>query len=119
LAQKLKNKRWLGANLTVAVSVRIGGIQNDDILVSNNTTGLSFTKAVSGANAALTVDGVPISSANNTVRNAIKGVTLSLGSASPNTPVTINVSPDTTQANAAINNMVSAYNAVNSEINKQ
>ncbi|HEY1471313.1 MAG TPA: flagellar filament capping protein FliD [Candidatus Acidoferrum sp.] len=84
-----------------------------------NTTSLSFTKAVTGSNASLTVDGVPISTASNTVSNVINGVTLSLGSVSPSTPVTINVNPDTAQATTAINNMVSAYNAVISEINKQ
>jgi chemotaxis protein MotB len=63
-----------------------------------NTTSLSFTKAVTGSNASLTVDGVPISTASNTVSNVINGVTLSLGSVSPSTPVTINVNPDTAQA---------------------
>jgi flagellar hook-associated protein 2 len=90
-----------------------------DITVSGNTTGLTFTKAVTGTNASLVVDGVPISSASNTVSNVISGVTLNLGSPSPNTPVTVNVSPDTTQATTAINNFVSAYNTVVGDINSQ
>ena len=90
-----------------------------DITVSGNTTGLSFTKAVTGTNASLVVDGIPISSASNTVSNVINGVTLSLGSPSPSTPVTVNVNPDTTQATTAINNLVSAYNTVIGEINSQ
>ena len=90
-----------------------------DITVSGNTTGLSFTKAVTGTNASLVVDGIPISSSSNTVSNVINGVTLSLGSPSPSTPVTVNVNPDTTQATAAINNLVSAYNTVIGEINSQ
>ncbi|HXA82038.1 MAG TPA: flagellar filament capping protein FliD [Methylomirabilota bacterium] len=90
-----------------------------DITVSGNTTGLSFTKAITGTNASLVVDGIPISSASNTVSNVISGVTLSLGSPSPATPVTVNVSPDTTQATSAINNLVSAYNTVITEINSQ
>jgi flagellar hook-associated protein 2 len=65
------------------------------------------------------VDGIPISSASNTVSNVISGVTLSLGSPSPATPVTVNVNPDTTQATSAINNLVSAYNTVITEINSQ
>ena len=121
------NSQGLGVTASViqdANGYRLALVSNSsgapgDITVLNNTTGLSFTKAVTGANAALTVDGVPISSASNTVSNVINGVTLSLGSASPNTPITINVSPDTTQATTAINNMVSAYNTVISEINKQ
>jgi flagellar hook-associated protein 2 len=90
-----------------------------DITVSGNTTGLSFTKAVTGTNASLVVDGVPISSASNTVSNVINGVTLNLGSPSPNTPVTVNVTPDTTQATTAINSFVSAYNTVVGDINSQ
>ena len=90
-----------------------------DITVSGNTTGLSFTKGVTGTNASLVVDGIPISSASNTVSNVINGVTLSLGSSSPSTPVTVNVNPDTAQATTAINNLVSAYNTVIGEINAQ
>ncbi|HEV2102456.1 MAG TPA: flagellar filament capping protein FliD [Candidatus Acidoferrum sp.] len=90
-----------------------------DITVSGNTSGLSFTKAVTGTNASLVVDGIPISSASNTVSNVINGVTLSLGSPSPSTPVTVNVNPDTTQTTTAINNLVSAYNTVINEINSQ
>ncbi len=90
-----------------------------DISVSGNSTGLTFTKAVTGSNAALVVDGVPISSANNTVSNVINGVTLNLGSPSPNTPVVVNVSPDTSQASTAINNFVTAFNTAVTEINNQ
>jgi len=46
-------------------------------------------------------------------------VTLSLGSPSPSAAVTVNVNPDTTQATTAINNLVSAYNTVITEINSQ
>lgn len=90
-----------------------------DITVSGNTSGLAFTKAVNGTNASLTVDGVPISSASNTITNVINGVTLNLGSAAPGSTVAINVSADTSQAATAINNFVSAYNTVVTEINNQ
>ena len=89
------------------------------IAISGNTTSLGFNTGVTGANASLTVDGVPISSASNTVSNVIPGVTLNLGSASPNTPVALNVSPDTTQITSAINTFVSAYNTVIGDINSQ
>jgi flagellar hook-associated protein 2 len=90
-----------------------------DVSVSGNTTDLSFTKGVTGTNASLVVDGIPISSASNTISNVINGVTLSLGSPSPATPVTVNVNPDTTQVTSAINTLVSAYNTVITEINSQ
>jgi flagellar hook-associated protein 2 len=90
-----------------------------DVTISGNTSSLSFTKAATGTDASLVVDGIPISSASNTVSNVINGVTLSLGSPSPNTPVTVNVNPDTTQVTSAINTLVSAYNTVITEINSQ
>jgi flagellar hook-associated protein 2 len=91
-----------------------------DLTISGSYSGLNFTKAATGLNAVLTVDNVPISSASNTVSNVINGVTLNLGSASPNgAPVTVNVSPDTTQATTAINAFVSAYNTVIGDINTQ
>jgi flagellar hook-associated protein 2 len=90
-----------------------------DLTVSANTTGLTFNKAVTGTNAALTVDGVPISSSSNTVSGVINGVTLNLASAAPTGPVTLTVAPDTTQATSAVNQLVSAYNTAINDINKQ
>jgi len=43
------------------------------ITVSGNTTGLTFNLAASGSNASLTVDGVPVNSASNTVAGVIPG----------------------------------------------
>jgi flagellar hook-associated protein 2 len=90
-----------------------------DLTISGNTTSLGFTKAVTGTNASLVVDGIPISSASNTVSNVISGVTLNLGSPAPNTPVTVNVNPDNSQVSSAINTFVSAYNTVINDINTQ
>lgn len=78
----------------------------------------TFTSAP-GLDAKLTVDGVPVDSGSNTVTGAIQGVTLSLGAADPNTSVLISVEPDTTQASTAIQNFITAYNAVVGSINSQ
>jgi flagellar hook-associated protein 2 len=67
----------------------------------------------------LTIDGVPISSASNTVTGAISGVTLNLAGASPNTTVQLTVGPDASAATTAINNFVDAYNSVIGIINAQ
>ena len=90
-----------------------------DITVSGNTTSLNFTKAVTGTNASLVVDGAPISSTSNAVNGVINGVTINLASASPNTSATLTVAPDTTQATNALNQFVSAYNTVIKDINAQ
>jgi len=89
-----------------------------DLTVSTNTSGLTFTKAVTGADASLTVDGIPITSGTDTVTGVIPGVTLTLNSAS-NSPVALTVGSDTGAATNAINNFVSAYNQAITDINAQ
>ncbi|HUK54721.1 MAG TPA: flagellar filament capping protein FliD [Candidatus Binatia bacterium] len=90
-----------------------------DISISGDTVGLGFTKSANGLNASLVVDGIPISSASNTVTGVISGVTLNLLSANPNVPVSLSVAPDATQAQSAINSFVTAYNAVVNDLNSQ
>lgn len=89
------------------------------LAITSNTTGLTFHAPSGGTNASLTIDGVPFSSASNTVTGAISGVTLNLASAAPGTQVQITVGPDTAQITAAINNFVNAYNAVINNLNAQ
>jgi len=89
------------------------------LAITNNTTILNFEAPVGGTNATLTVDGVPLSSATNTITGAIPGVTLNLVGAAPATPVQINIGPDATQAAAAITSFVTAYNAVIGNLNTQ
>jgi flagellar hook-associated protein 2 len=105
-----------GARLTI-VSNTTGA--SGDITIANNTTGLSFTKAVTGSNASLVVDGIPISSTSNTISGAIPGVTLNLTSASPGTTVGLSVTPNTSQAESAVNTFVTAWNAVVQDFNTQ
>jgi flagellar hook-associated protein 2 len=77
-----------------------------------------FTQATAGANASLTVDGVPISSASNTVTGAISGVTLNLLGASA-VPVDLAVASDTGQVSTAINQLVTDYNTAIGLVNAQ
>ncbi|HZT73439.1 MAG TPA: flagellar filament capping protein FliD [Terriglobales bacterium] len=122
------NSMGLGATASVvtdANGARLSIVSNTsgaagDLTIANvgGLTGLSFTKTQTGANASLTVDGTPISSASNTVTGAISGVTLNLVGAST-TPVTVSVSPDTSSATTAIKSFVSAYNTLIGDINKQ
>ncbi|MCH8267774.1 MAG: flagellar filament capping protein FliD, partial [Acidobacteria bacterium] len=89
-----------------------------DLTISNNTTGLTFTKAATGTNASLTVNNVPINSTSNTVSGVIAGVTLSLTDTTASA-VTVTVQPDTTQAREAIDDFVDSYNEVITAINAQ
>ncbi|HZT71923.1 MAG TPA: flagellar filament capping protein FliD [Terriglobia bacterium] len=89
-----------------------------DLVISGNTTGLTFNKTATGSNASLTVDGVSINSTSNIVSGVIPDVTLSLTGTSAN-PVTVTIAPDAARVSDAINNFVSAYNAVIQAINSQ
>lgn len=80
---------------------------------------LQFTQAVTGANASLTVDGIAIASASNTVTSALPGITLNLLNASPGTNVSLTVAPDTSQASTAINQFVTDYNTLITALNTQ
>ncbi len=88
------------------------------ISISNDTVGLGFT-VNPGTDASLTVDGVPISSSSNQINGVIAGVTLNLQAAAPSTAVAISVAADTNAITTAIENFVSAYNAVVQDINSQ
>ena len=87
--------------------------------ISGPSSGLEFTQGSAGANASLTVNGIAFSSATNTVTGAIPGLTLNLQSASPGTEVSLDVTPNTSQASSAINQFVSDYNTLISALNSQ
>lgn len=78
-----------------------------------------FTQSAKGANASLTVDGVPVTSASNTVTGAISGVSLSLAAAAPGVPVSLAVTSNAAQVSTAINQFVSDYNTAIGLVNTQ
>ena len=84
-----------------------------------DNSAINFTQAVAGLNAVLSVDGVPISSASNTISGVINGVTLSLAAPTGAAPATLTVAPDTSGITSALNQFVSAYNTAISSINAQ
>ena len=65
------------------------------------------------------MDGVPISSASNTIANTVAGLTLNLVGAAPNTQVQIAVSPDTTKVTQAVKDFVTAYNTIIQDLSSQ
>jgi flagellar hook-associated protein 2 len=89
------------------------------LAITGNDTNLSFNAPTGGTNASLTIDGIPYSSASNTITGAIAGLTLNLANASPNETVGLTVGTDPTQITDAINNFVTAYNQVIGDINQQ
>jgi flagellar hook-associated protein 2 len=89
--------------------------------LSDATTGnsIAFHSSQAGKDASLTVDNVPITSSSNTVSNAIPGVTFQLLASDPNTPVQIQITNGNTDVEKAVESLVSAYNAVVTDLNAQ
>jgi flagellar hook-associated protein 2 len=100
-----------GSANNVTVSNLTGGIP------AGSSSAISFTQ-ITGEDASLTVDGIPIDSASNTVTGAVDGLTLNLQSQSP-TQVNISVAQATSAVSTAVNSFVSAYNTVVGDINAQ
>jgi flagellar hook-associated protein 2 len=126
LAASINNQN-LGVTASVvndANGARLSIVSNssgaaNDITISNDTTGMGFTKAVTGSNASLIVDGVPVSSASNTVTGVLPGMTLNLVSASPGTEVAISVTSNTDTVTKGVQDFVDAYNTIIQELSAQ
>ncbi|MCX7240552.1 MAG: flagellar filament capping protein FliD [Burkholderiales bacterium] len=103
------------------------GASNAFSVTSDAADGLNFSTSLQTAsNAALTVDGIPITSSSNSVTGAIAGVTLDLiatngTSVTSNgtttvtgTPASLNLANDTSAAKTKVMALVTAYNDANS-----
>ncbi|MGP8186261.1 MAG: flagellar filament capping protein FliD [Terracidiphilus sp.] len=106
-----------GARLAIVADS--SGADSNFTVASSDSSDFGFTQAVTGANASLTVDGISISSASNTVTGAIPDVTLSLLSADPGVDVSLSISPDTSSIESAIQSFITDYNTVVSDLNTQ
>jgi flagellar hook-associated protein 2 len=79
---------------------------------------MGFSQAIQGADASLTVDGVPVTSASNRVTGAIPGVTLNLLGATTGA-ATLTVASDAAGVSTAINQFVTDYNTAVGLVNAQ
>lgn len=105
-----------GARLAL-VSQQSGAPGN--ITIPADTSVITFGTPTAGTNASLSVDGVPISSASNTVTGAVNGLTLNLVGAAVGAEVGVGVAPDTSAAANAINSFVVDYNAIINDVSSQ
>ncbi|HUY95371.1 MAG TPA: flagellar filament capping protein FliD, partial [Terracidiphilus sp.] len=93
--------------------------------LTDTSSPLAYTQTVVGTNAALTVDGVNLSSASNLVTNLIPGVTFQLLAPSATLSgggleqVQVIIGNDNSGVESAINQMVTDYNALASAIHTQ
>jgi flagellar hook-associated protein 2 len=103
----------------LALVANSSGAAANFTISSTDPTDFGFTQAATGGNASLTVDGIEIASASNSVTGAIPGVTLNLLSADPGVNVSLGVAPDTSQIQSAVQQFVTDYNRVVSDLSAQ
>ncbi len=102
-----------GSHLAVSSS-------NGQQVTLSSDPALTLTQASPAQNASLTVDGVPVSSASNTVTGALNGISLTLtGTTSSSNPATLSVSADADQIDSAVSQFVTDYNSAISQLSTQ
>jgi len=95
--------------------------------IADPTSGtLDYNSTVTGKDANLTIDGVPLTSASNTVTNLIPGLTFQLLAPSPSTDsngdleaVQVVIGNDNSDVESTINQFVTDYNSLVSAMNTQ
>jgi flagellar hook-associated protein 2 len=102
-----------GAASSMQLTVGAGETAIDSLLSFDPTKpSQSLSETQTARNAQLTVDGVSVSSASNSVVGAIQGVTLNL-TKETTSAVTVAVQRSSSQLSAALSSLVSAYNSAN------
>ena len=114
-----------GLQLVSGTAGSSGNLNVTSTLQDTETSGLAYTSAVTGKNANLTVDGVELTSASNTVANLIPGVTFQLLAPSATESdgsleqVQVVIGNDNTGVESAMTQFVSDYNSLVSAVNTQ
>ncbi len=79
---------------------------------------LTMAQALAAANAAASLNGLPIGSDSNTLSNVLDGMTLSLGKVT-SAPVLVEAKPDKESIRKALDTFVTAYNDLNKLLAEQ
>jgi flagellar hook-associated protein 2 len=105
--------------LSLSVTSGTGALAVTSNVVDTSHT-MSYTSTVSGSDANLTVDGIALTSASNTVANLIPGVTFQLlAPSSSGEQVQVVIGNDNSGVESTVSQMVSDYNSLVSAINTQ
>jgi flagellar hook-associated protein 2 len=113
------------SNAIDSITIKTGGDANLNSLLAYNPTenapgapvppDTALTQVVAPLDASFTVNGIAITSASNTVTDAIQGVTLTLKTPTT-TPVNLTVTRDTSAISTAVSGFIDAYNALTSQL---
>lgn len=104
-----------GASNSMKITTSGGDGSIDSLLAYDPAGTQNLTQTIAAQNADLTVNGIAITSASNTVSEAIQGVTLTLTNTTA-APASLTVARDTTAINTAASGFVDAYNALAGQI---
>ncbi len=108
-----------GVQASVKSITVTGTPELENILSYNSGSGAQLTQQTAAADAEVEVNGITIKSGSNNISGAIDGVTLNLtAKTEANKVVTLKLQSDTSVASKAVQDFVSAYNAVQSTISK-
>jgi len=97
-------------------TITANGADPDLTRFASTGTGAQMAQAQPAQDAIIRMDGVDTTHTTNTVTDLIAGVTLNLVSARPGTSITLGVTRPTDAIAQAVNDYVSAYNSLKSEI---
>jgi flagellar hook-associated protein 2 len=104
----------------------VSSLTDPNNVTGTNTAGtLNYNLGVNAQDASLTIDGVPLTSASNTVANLIPGVTFQLLAPSPVEsgttlePVQVVITNDNSGVESTVNQFVTDYNSLISAVNTQ
>lgn len=104
-----------GASNSIKITTSGGDGSINSLLGYDPAGTQNLTQTLAAQNAKLTVNGIAITSASNTVSEAIQGVTLTLKNTTA-TPASLTVARDTAAINTAASGFVDAYNALAGQI---
>ncbi len=99
-----------GAASSMKISVT-GDATVSNMLTEDPTGTQDLTQSVAAQNTNLTVNGIPITSQNNTITGAIQGVTLNVAQTGT---TSVTVAQNTSTLQSAVSSFVTAYNSLNS-----
>ena len=111
-----------GSGIKLVVSGNDTGAANTvSVSGSGTLTNLSdtYTHASTAADAALSINGVPITSADNSVNGVVQGVTFNLNSSNVGSPIKVKVGIDTDAMVTKLQSFVTAYNSVITYVGSQ
>ncbi|MGB6009291.1 flagellar filament capping protein FliD [Castellaniella sp.] len=107
----LTSRETGAANAATAISVS-GNTDLDNFLKYAGADTAGVTQGQAAQDAQLTINGIAITSATNTISNVIDGVTLTLNQTTNGTATSLNLTKDDTVAKKAIQDFVKAYNSL-------